>query len=91
MIKSIQFVPGNKKLVHHSRIMTDTTGSIAGIDGISESDTGVYKFQTKPLADNFLLVGYLGMIKLFFLKEREKNYFKALILFLMYIIHLLLL
>jgi mono/diheme cytochrome c family protein len=53
-IKSIQFIPGNKKLVHHSRIMIDTTGEIAGIDGLSETDTNIYKYQTKPLADPFL-------------------------------------
>ena len=53
-IKSIQFIPGNKKLVHHSRIMLDTTGEISGIDGLSETDTSIYKYQTKPLADPFL-------------------------------------
>ena len=53
-IQTIRFIPGNKKLVHHSRLMIDTTGSIAGINGISESDTTVYQYQTKPLADPFL-------------------------------------
>lgn len=53
-LKSVSFIPGNRKLVHHSRIMCDTTGSIAGIDGISEKDPNVYAFQTKPLADPFL-------------------------------------
>ncbi|MFZ9661245.1 MAG: c-type cytochrome, partial [Chitinophagaceae bacterium] len=53
-IRSISFLPGNRKLVHHSRIMSDTTGSIAGIDGISEKDPTVYAFQEKPLSDPFL-------------------------------------
>lgn len=53
-IQSIHFVPGNKKLVHHSRIMLDTTGSISGIDGKSETDTAIYRYQSKPLADPFL-------------------------------------
>ena len=77
MIKSIQFVPGNKKLVHHSRIMTDTTGSIAGIDGISESDTGVYKFQTKPLADNFLFGWVPGNDKIVFPEGTGKKLFQG--------------
>ena len=53
-IQSIRFIPGNKKLVHHSRVMTDTSGSTSGLEGLSESDTAIYKYQTKPLADPFL-------------------------------------
>ena len=65
-IQSIRFVPGNKKLVHHSRIMLDTTGSIAGIDGKSESDTAIYRYQTKPLADPFLFGWVPGNDQIFF-------------------------
>lgn len=75
MIQSIQFVPGNKKLVHHSRIMTDTTGLIAGIDGISESDTSVYQYQTKPLADNFLFGWVPGNDKIVFPAGTGKKLF----------------
>ena len=53
-IQSIRFVPGNRKLVHHSRIMCDTTGLISGINGMSENDSAIYSYQTKPLADPFL-------------------------------------
>ena len=53
-IQSIRFIPGNKKLVHHSRVMTDTSGTTAGLDGLSENDTVIYQYQTKPLADPFL-------------------------------------
>lgn len=53
-IRSIRFNPGNKKRVHHSRIMIDTTGALGGIDGMSEYDTKVYEFQKQPLADEFL-------------------------------------
>jgi len=53
-IQSIRFIPGNKKLVHHSRVMTDTSGTTAGLNGLSESDTAIYQYQTKPLADPFL-------------------------------------
>lgn len=76
MIQSIQFVPGNKKLVHHSRIMTDTTGLIAGIDGISEFDTSVYQYQTKPLADNFLFGWVPGNDKIVFPMGTGKKLFK---------------
>ncbi len=53
-ITGIEFRPGNKKRVHHSRIMLDTTKQIAGINGLSEKDPSIYKYQTKPLADEFL-------------------------------------
>ena len=53
-LSSIRFIPGNKKLVHHSRVMTDTTLAISGIDGMSADDTASYKFQSKPLSDPFL-------------------------------------
>lgn len=53
-ITGIEFVAGNKKRVHHSRIMVDTSGLVAGINGLSESDTAIYRYQKKPLADEFL-------------------------------------
>jgi hypothetical protein len=52
-INKIEFVPGNKKKVHHSRIMIDTSGRMAGLDGLSELDPEVYKYQTIPLANEF--------------------------------------
>ncbi|ASV29393.1 hypothetical protein [Maribacter cobaltidurans] len=53
-IESIEYVPGNKRQVHHSRIMADTTNQIRGINGLSEYDPKVLEFQKKPLADEFL-------------------------------------
>jgi len=53
-LSGVEFVPGNKRQVHHSRIMTDTTGRIRGIDGMSELDPRVKEFQTIPLVDEFL-------------------------------------
>jgi hypothetical protein len=53
-LTGLQFVPGNTSRVHHSRIMVDTTGLMAGIDGLSETDPAVYNFQKHPLADEFL-------------------------------------
>ena len=53
-IESIAYVPGNKRRVHHSRIMADTTNIIRGIDGLSEFDPKAMTFQKNPLADEFL-------------------------------------
>lgn len=53
-LEAIEFVPGNRKLVHHSRLMVDTTGTMAGIDGMAEDDSRVAQFQRTPLADEFL-------------------------------------
>ena len=52
-VEAIEFVPGNRKLVHHSRLMVDSTGTMAGIDGISEDDPHLRDFQRPPLADEF--------------------------------------
>ena len=53
-VESIRFIPGNRKLVHHSRVMADTSGLTAGIDGLSADDPRSYDYQLKPLADPFL-------------------------------------
>lgn len=53
-LKSIAYVPGNKRQVHHSRIMADTTNLIRGIDGLSEFDPATKEFQQNPLADEFM-------------------------------------
>jgi hypothetical protein len=52
-IKTIRFIPGNRKQVHHSRLMSDTTNAIQGIDGLSELDSTIYEYQTKPLSDPY--------------------------------------
>lgn len=72
-IQSIEFVPGNKKQVHHSRIMVDTTQSIGGIDGLSEEDSSILKYQTKPLADPFLFGWVPGNDKIIFPKGIGKK------------------
>jgi hypothetical protein len=74
-IQSIRFVPGNKKLVHHSRVMTDTSGTTAGLDGLSESDTAIYQHQTKPLADPFLFGWVPGNDQIVFPEGTGKKLF----------------
>lgn len=53
-VEAIEFVPGNRKLLHHSRIMVDSTGTMAAINGITEDDPRLHDFQKTPLADEFL-------------------------------------
>lgn len=65
-ISSIEFIPGNKKLVHHSRIMSDTSNLIRGIDGMSETDPRIKEFMRIPLYDQFLYGWVPGNSKFFF-------------------------
>ncbi|TAH19902.1 MAG: hypothetical protein EAZ08_07515 [Cytophagales bacterium] len=65
-ISAVEFVAGNKQRVHHSRVMIDSTNKIRGIDGISEADPAVYKFQTVPLADEFMYGWVPGNLPVFF-------------------------
>ena len=74
-IQSIRFIPGNKKLVHHSRVMTDTSGTTAGLDGLSESDTAIYQYQKKPLADPFLFGWVPGNDQIVFPEGTGKKLF----------------
>lgn len=53
-IEAVEFIPGNKNLVHHSRLMVDTTNLIRGIDGMAETDERVKEFQKTALKDEFL-------------------------------------
>lgn len=53
-IKAIEFKVGNRKVLHHSRIMTDTTRLMRGIDGMAEADPRVKEFQKIPLEEEFL-------------------------------------
>ncbi len=53
-VSKIEFIAGNKRYLHHSRVMVDTSGQTAGIDGLSEFDPLSRFFQTQPLMDEFL-------------------------------------
>ena len=65
-VEAIEFVPGNPRRVHHSRVMADTTNDIRAMDGMSETDPNVRQFQTKPLADEFLYGWVPGNFPVFF-------------------------
>ncbi|MGE0771058.1 MAG: hypothetical protein AB7K37_05060 [Cyclobacteriaceae bacterium] len=65
-VSAVEFIPGNRRQVHHSRIMADTTQRIRGIDGMSELDPRLKQFQTIPLVDEFLYGWVPGNNKIFF-------------------------
>lgn len=67
-ITDISFKAGNRKLVHHSRLMVDTTNNIRGIDGLSETDPKVYEFQKTALKEEFLYGWVPGNDKISFPK-----------------------
>ncbi|OIN58989.1 monooxygenase [Arsenicibacter rosenii] len=53
-VEAVEFIPGNRKRLHHSRLMIDSTGTMQAIDGIAEDDPKLRFFQQTPLADAFL-------------------------------------
>jgi hypothetical protein len=53
-ITEIEFIPGNRTLVHHSRLMTDTTHQVRAINGLSANDPGISAFEKYPPLDKFL-------------------------------------
>ncbi len=54
MIDAIEFMPGNRKVVHHSRVMVDTSGRMGGLEGMHGADPKLAEFQRIPMADEFL-------------------------------------
>jgi hypothetical protein len=53
-LTKIEFIPGNKKLVHHSRLMTDTSHMVREINGMSANDARISEFGKYPPQDFFL-------------------------------------
>jgi hypothetical protein len=54
MVEAIEFLPGNRKVVHHSRVMVDTSGRMQGLEGMHGADPKLTQFQRIPMADEFL-------------------------------------
>jgi len=54
MVQAIEFLPGNRKVVHHSRVMVDTSGRMEGLEGMHGADPKLAEFQRIPMADEFL-------------------------------------
>lgn len=53
-VQKIEFIPGNTRLTHHSRLMTDTTNKVRAIDGMSANDPRIGEFEKYPPVDKFL-------------------------------------
>ena len=53
-LRKIEFIAQNKKLVHHSRLMTDTSHMVREINGMSANDPGINQFEKYPPIDKFL-------------------------------------
>ncbi|MEI7581910.1 hypothetical protein [Runella sp.] len=53
-VEAIEFLPGNRKVVHHSRVMVDTSGHMGGLEGMHGTDPKLAEFQRIPMADEFL-------------------------------------
>lgn len=75
-IKKIEFLPGNKRLVHHSRLMTDTTHKVRSIHGMSANDPEVSKFEKYPPVDKFLYGWVPGNFAIEFPKGTGKKIYK---------------
>ena len=52
-VKAIEFRPGNKRLVHHSRISVDTTQRMRITDGKSIDDSTIAKYGKIKMKDEF--------------------------------------
>lgn len=65
-LEAIEFVPGNKRLVHHSRIMTDTSHMVRNIEGLSATDSAIWQFNKYPPLDRFLYGWVPGNFPIFF-------------------------
>ncbi len=72
-LEAIEFIPGNKRLVHHSRIMTDTSHMVRNIEGLSANDSAIWQFNKYPPLDRFLYGWVPGNFPVFFPKGTGKK------------------
>jgi hypothetical protein len=75
-IKKIEFIPGNTRLAHHSRLMTDTTNKVRSIDGMSANDPRISEFEKYPPVDKFLYGWVPGNFAIEFPKGTGKKIYK---------------
>lgn len=75
-LKKIEFIPGNTRLVHHSRLMTDTTHKVRSIHGLSANDPQVNQFEKYPPVDKFLYGWVPGNFAIEFPKGTGKKLYK---------------
>ena len=75
-VTRIEFIPGNKRLVHHSRLMVDTTHKVRGIHGMSSDDPKVSGFEKYPPVDKFFYGWVPGNFSTEFPSGTGKRLFK---------------
>jgi hypothetical protein len=75
-LRKVEFIPGNKRLVHHSRLMTDTTHKVRSIHGLSANDPLVNQFEKYPPVDKFLYGWVPGNFAIEFPKGTGKKLYK---------------
>lgn len=75
-IKKIEFIPGHKKLVHHSRLMTDTSHMVREINGLSANDAMISRFEKYPPLDKFLYGWVPGNFAITFPQGTGKKLYK---------------
>lgn len=75
-ITKIEFIPDNRKLVHHSRLMTDTSHQVRSINGLSANDPGISRFEKYPPLDRFLYGWVPGNFPIAFPKGTGKKIFR---------------
>jgi hypothetical protein len=75
-VTKIEFIPGNTRLTHHSRLMTDTTNKVRLIDGMSANDPGIAEFEKYPPVDKFLYGWVPGNFSIEFPKGTGKKIYK---------------
>lgn len=72
-VKGAEFVPGNRRLVHHSRIMIDTTNLLRKDDGIRVGDPSEADRLNIQLADKFWQGWIPGNLPVFYPKGIAKQ------------------
>jgi hypothetical protein len=75
-VTKIEFIPGNTRLTHHSRLMTDTTNKVRSIDGMSANDPRTAEFEKYPPVDKFLYGWVPGNFAIEFPKGTGKKIYK---------------
>jgi hypothetical protein len=75
-LTAIEFIPGNPKVVHHSKLMTDTTQQTRLIDGLSAEDSAIRTFDKYPPLDRFFYGWVPGNEKFSFPAGTGKRIYK---------------
>jgi hypothetical protein len=65
-VRGVEFVPGNRRLAHHARIMVDTTNRLRADDGIQVGATSEFEQTGVQMFDNFWYGWVPGNLPVFY-------------------------